>query len=155
MALTATHINYFFTCKRKLWLFSKKITCEHESELVKIGKVHHQDIEKESLQIDNVKIDSLREGKVFELKKKNTAPEAAKYQVLYYLLKLKEKGIFTTGTIKYKENNRLEEVELTQANEDLLNNAIRQAELICQEQVPEAKRNKYCRLCSYYELCFS
>src|SRR3989338_11401837 len=100
MALTATHINYFFTCKRKLWLFSKKITCEHESELVKIGKVHHQDIEKESLQIDNVKIDSLREGKVFELKKKNTAPEAAKYQVLYYLLKLKEKGILTKGIIK-------------------------------------------------------
>ena len=51
MNLTATHINYFFTCKRKLWLFSRKITCEHESDLVKIGKIHHEDYEKDKIEI--------------------------------------------------------------------------------------------------------
>ncbi len=91
MPLTATHINYLFTCKRKLWLFSRKITCEQESDFVKIGKIHHEDFEKENIEIDNIKIDKLRDGRVFELKKKNTAPEAAKYQVLYYLLKLRDK----------------------------------------------------------------
>ena len=35
MNLTATHINYFFTCKRRLWLFSRKITCEQGSEFLK------------------------------------------------------------------------------------------------------------------------
>lgn len=156
MNLTATHINYLFTCKRKLWLFSRKIQCEHESELVKIGKIHHEDIEKENVQIENIKIDKIRDGKVFELKKKNTAPEAAKFQVLYYLLKLKEKGIITTGIIKYKENNRLEEVELSPENEEALRNAVNETEMICSlEKPPAAKKIKYCRNCSYYELCFS
>ena len=85
MDTTATHINYFFTCKRKLWLFSRKIQMEHESDLVKIGKIHHEDFEKEAVQIENIKIDQLKDGKVFELKKKNTAPDAAKFHVLYYL----------------------------------------------------------------------
>src|SRR3989338_11398342 len=124
MSLTATHINYFFTCKRKLWLFSRNIKCEQESDFVKIGKIYHEDFEKESIEIDNIKIDKLKDGKVFEFKKKNTAPEAAKYQVLYYLLKLKEKGIITTGIIKYKENNRLERVELNNENEVMLLNSI-------------------------------
>ncbi len=156
MPLTATHLNYFFTCRRKLWLFSRKITCEHNSELVKIGKIFHQDFEKDSIEIDNIKIDKLKNGKVFELKKKNTAPEAAKFQVLFYLAKFKEKGILTTGIIKYKENNRIENVELTEENEILLKKSIEEVSKICSlETPPEAKRIKYCKNCSYYEMCFS
>jgi len=156
MNLTATHINYFFTCKRKLWLFSRNIKCEQESDLVKIGKVYHEDFEKDNIEIDNIKIDKLKDGKVFELKKKNTAPEAAKYQVLYYLLKLREKGIITTGIIKYKENHRIEEVNLTDENENTLLKSIEEAESICSMENPQvAKKIKYCKNCSYYELCFS
>src|SRR3989338_8394012 len=136
MSITATHINYFFTCKRKLWLFSKKITCEHESELVKIGKIQHEDFEKESIEFENIKIDRLINGKVFELKKRNTSPKGAKYQVLYYLLKLKEKGINTTGIIKYKENNRVEKVELTDENEAILKESIEEIKSILLEKKP-------------------
>src|SRR3989344_2896253 len=146
---TATHINYFFTCKRKLWLFSRKIQLEHESDLVKIGKIHHEDFEKDAVQIENIKIDQLKDGKVFELKKKNTAPDAAKFQVLYYLYTLKEKGISTTGLIKYKENNRVEEVELTPENEAILKSSIEDIKQICSLDMPqEAKRIKYCKNCS-------
>ena len=156
MNLTPTHINYFFTCKRKLWLFSRKITCEHTSEFVKIGKFYHEDTKKEEVEIDNFKIDKLKDGKVFELKKKNTAPEAAKFQVLFYLQKLKEKGIITSGIIKYKENNRIEEVVLNPQNEAALNDALETANLVVAQKVPpEAKKIKYCKNCSYYELCFS
>lgn len=156
MPLTATHINYFFTCKRKLWLFSRNIKCEQESDFVKIGKIYHEDFEKENIEIDNIKIDKLKDGKVFEFKKKNTAPEAAKYQVLYYLLKLKEKGIITTGIIKYKENNRIEEVSLTDGDEKTLLKSMKEIESICSlENPPVAKKIKYCKNCSYYELCFS
>lgn len=153
---TATHINYFFTCKRKLWLFSRKIACEQESDLVKIGKIYHEDFEKENIEIENIKIDRLKDGKVFEFKKRNTAQEAAKYQVLYYLYKLREKGISTTGIIKYKENNRIEEVELTNENEEILKKSIEEIKQICSLNNPrQAKKIKYCKNCSYYELCFS
>lgn len=156
MPLTATQLNYYFTCRRKLWLFSHNITCEQESELVKIGKIQHEDFKNEAIEIDNIKIDKLKDGKVYELKKKNTAPEAARFQVLFYLAKLKEKGIITSGLIKYKENNRVESVELTQDAEDALHQSLLQAAEICQlAQPPQQKKIKYCKNCSYYDLCFS
>ncbi|MBN2422379.1 CRISPR-associated protein Cas4 [Candidatus Woesearchaeota archaeon] len=153
---TATHINYYFTCKRKLWLFSHNIKCEHESDFVKIGKIYHEDYDKEKIEIDNIKIDALRDGKVFELKKKNTAPKAAEFQVLYYLYVLKNHGTNTTGIIKYKENNRLQEVMLSEELEKELLEVLKNIELLCREdKPPEAKRIRYCKNCSYYELCFS
>lgn len=156
MTLTATHLNYYFTCKRKLWLFAHQLNCERESELVKIGKIYHDDIKEEPIEIDNIKIDKFKDGKVFELKKKNSAPEAAKFQVLFYLSKLREKGINTGGVIKYKENNRLESVELTIENEAALAKSLQEAETICQLlQPPPIKKSKYCRKCSYFDLCFS
>ena len=104
----------------------------------------------------SINIDKLKDGKVFELKKKNTSPEAAKYQVLYYLLKLREKGMNTTGIIKYKENNRIEEVSLTQEEETTLLKSIEEIKQICSLDNPHpVKKIKYCRNCSYYELCFS
>jgi len=101
-------------------------------------------------------MDKLKNGKLFELKKRNTAPEAAKYQVLYYLLKLREKGINTTGIIKYKENNRIEEIVLTPEDEKTLKVSIREIEQICSLNMPpSAKKVRYCKNCSYYRLCFS
>ena len=156
MNLTATHLSYYATCKRKLWLFSHQITCEHESELVRIGKIHHEEMEKNSIEIDNIRIDMMKDGKVFELKKKNTAPEAARLQVLFYLWKLKQKEVITSGMIKYKENNRIEDVELTPETEKHLLDAMENTEdIMGAKKPPEAERIKYCRKCSYNELCFS
>lgn len=124
--------------------------------MVKIGKIYHEDFEKDNIEIENIKIDKLKDGKVFEFKKKNTSPEGAKYQVLYYILKLREKGINTTGLIKYKENNRIETVELTLESENILKKSIGEIKEICSiENLPPAKKIKYCKNCSYYELCFS
>lgn len=39
MNVTATHINYYHICHRKLWLFSNSITLEHTSDLVAEGKL--------------------------------------------------------------------------------------------------------------------
>lgn len=156
MPLTATHLNYLVTCQRKLWLFAHQVTCEQNSELVKIGKIYHEDLKDQGIEIDNFKIDKFRDGKVFELKKKNSAPEAAKLQVLFYLSKLKEKGIHTSGIIKYKENNRLEAVELTTETEQLLQQSISEAETIINQEHPQAvKKIKYCKKCSYNELCYA
>ncbi|MBD3204198.1 Dna2/Cas4 domain-containing protein [Candidatus Woesearchaeota archaeon] len=156
MTPSATHLNYYFTCRRKLWLFNKNINCEHDSDLVKVGKFYHKKYEKDSIELDNIKIDKLRKGKVFELKKKKTAPEAAEFQVLYYLYVLKNHGIMTSGIIKYKENNRLQKVELTQDNEKKLRKVIKKIKKLClQEKPPFVKKNRFCKRCSYYDLCFS
>ena len=36
-------INYYYVCKRKLWLFSKGITMEQNSSRVLSGKIVHED----------------------------------------------------------------------------------------------------------------
>jgi len=42
MNITATHINYYHICHRKLWLFSNGINMEHTSEIVADGKLLHE-----------------------------------------------------------------------------------------------------------------
>ena len=42
MIVTGTHFNYYQLCHRKLWLFSKGINMEQESDLVYEGKLVHE-----------------------------------------------------------------------------------------------------------------
>ena len=107
MNITGTLINYFAICKRKMWLSAHKITCEQDSDLVKIGKIYHRESDKETIEIDNVKMDGLRDGKVFELKKSKKGSEGARMQVLYYLHVLKKHGIETSGSHKIQREQPL------------------------------------------------
>jgi len=151
--LTGTHINYYFTCRRKLWLFSRSITCEWDSDIVKVGKFYHEDLE--GVSIDNIKIDMIKKGKVWELKKTSRNKIASRYQVLYYLLVLKGKGITTSGIIRYEENNSIEEIILTPEAEEELYKIIGKINQILElENPPLPKRKKICKKCSYYQLCF-
>ena len=156
MNITGTTLNYFKLCKRKMWLSVHKLNCEQDSDLVKIGKIYHEEQEKDSIEIDNVKLDGLKDGKVFELKKSKKGSEGARLQVLYYIHVLKEHGIETSGVIKYKENNRVESIELNKESEKELFEAISEIHAILNEKKPpKAKRIKYCKMCSYNDFCFS
>lgn len=42
MNITATHINYYFVCHRKLWLFGNGINMEYTSDTVYDGKLLHE-----------------------------------------------------------------------------------------------------------------
>ena len=92
--LTGTQINYYFHCKRQLWLFSHQITCEQESDVVYLGKVIHEtsyDREKKEIEIDRLKLDFLdiRSGIIHEVKKSESFSHAHQWQVLFYLYYLK------------------------------------------------------------------
>jgi len=149
---TGTHINYYFTCKRKLWFFHHSIQCEQESDIVKIGKIYHEDLDE--IVIDNIKIDMIKRGKIWELKKSIKNRKASVYQVLYYLYVLKQKGIETSGIIKYKENNRKEEVILTEEKEREMLKILGDINRIVNGEIPRRINKKICKKCSYYELCY-
>ena len=58
--VTGSEINYYMICKRKLWLFSHNIELEPESDLVKLGRLLHENRYKRKLkevQIDRIKVD--------------------------------------------------------------------------------------------------
>lgn len=74
---TGSQINYYFVCKRKLWLFSHNIELESDSDLVKLGKLLHENKYKRRLkevQIDRIKIDFI-ESK--DLKQRDQNPSHA------------------------------------------------------------------------------
>lgn len=64
---TGSQINYYFICKRKLWFFSHNIELEPESDLVKLGRLLHENSYKRKMkevQIDRIKVDFLENKRV-------------------------------------------------------------------------------------------
>lgn len=63
MVTTATHINYYHICHRKLWLFANGINMEHTLDTVTEGKLIGENtytdraVKYTELQLDGVKID--------------------------------------------------------------------------------------------------
>ncbi len=101
MQLTATHINYYHICHRKLWLFANGINMEHTSEIVAEGKLigettYPQRPEKYTeVEVGGSKIDfyDAKNKIIHEIKKSNKAEEAHEWQVKYYIWLLQQNGV--------------------------------------------------------------
>lgn len=159
--ITGTKINYYFVCKRKLWLFNRDISMEHTSENVGLGKLIHEQSygrEKKELSIDEtIKIDFAGKDKVVhEVKKGKSMDEAHKFQMYYYLYYLKKKGVEgLEGCIHYPKLRKKEKVYLDEEKEGELKRVLGKMQgLIGKEEPPEVIDKRICKKCSYYELCY-
>ncbi len=170
MKITGVHINYYFVCKRELWLFSHGINMEHTSDMVYTGKIVDDNAyqrEEKHLDIDGViNIDWIdtKRGIIHEVKKSDAVEKAHEMQVLYYLYIFKQKGMKVAsssedkglkGEIDYPLLKQRTEVILTLQNEIELENALNEIyEIISDNILPPKKDKKFCKKCSYYELCW-
>lgn len=164
MQLTATHINYYFICHRKLWLFANGINMEHTSDAVAEGKLigetsYPQRPEKYTeIEIGGSKIDfyDARNKVIHEIKKSDKAEEAHEWQVKYYIWLLKQNGIEgVTGILEYPKMRETSKVVLTQTDIAYLQSTVQQIEkIVWQEQCPPRINSKICRQCSYYDFCY-
>ena len=97
MRVNGTLINYYFHCKRQCYLHGNRLNLEDNSEIVKIGKALHEEKAAKSsnseIMIDNICLDRLTSEYLTEIKKSDADEEACKWQLLYYLFVLKQKGI--------------------------------------------------------------
>lgn len=163
MKLTGTIVNYYFHCKRQCWLFSNRINLEDNSEDVRIGKVLHElraEGQKDSeITIENIKVDKITNDYLVELKKSDADIEAAKWQTLFYLKVLKDKGIEKKGKIQFVEKNKQDYkiiyVELTPEIEEELKSIVQEIQRYCESDEPEPPlQNKKCKRCAYYDYCY-
>lgn len=163
MKLTGTIVNYYFHCKRQCWLFANKINLEDNSEEVRIGKVLHElkneKAKKKEVAIDSIKIDKLTDDYLVEVKKSDADLEAVKWQLLYYLQVLKDKGIDRKGKIEFIEKKKQEKkiiyVELTEEKENEINRTLAEIEMYIKgSAIEEPLYEKKCRKCAYYEYCY-
>lgn len=160
--MNGTLVNYYFHCKRQCWLYGNRINLEDNSEDVKIGKALHEIKAEEGkyteISIENIRIDKITKDYLVEIKKSDADYEAVKWQVLFYLKILKDKGIERKGKIEFIEKNKVEHniyyEELTSENENKLSEIIDHIENLIESAVPPTvKLERKCKKCAYYSYC--
>lgn len=161
LKLTGTQLNYYFVCKRKLWLFSHNIDLESDSDLVLMGKLLHEHSYKrkplKEVEIERIKIDFIEKSKeIHEVKRSRRIEDAHVYQLLYYLYFLKKSaGVVTKGVLNYPLLKKNVDVELTAEKESKLEEILADVNrIIGQEKPPEAEWKSYCKHCAYREMCW-
>lgn len=160
--INGTLLSYYFICKTKLWLHANRLNLEDNSEDVRIGRILHEINEDKSqkaeISISNVKIDKITKDYLIEIKKSDSDPEAVKWQVLLYLHKLKEHGIYRKGKIEFiekKKDKKVIFVELDENNEKELLQILEEIKILIRQNFPQkVVFDKKCKKCAYYEYCF-
>lgn len=164
MTITATHINYYHLCHRKLWLFSKEIRMEHTSSIVSEGRLigettyDRRPESYEQIELDGIKIDyyDRKNQTVHETKKSDKVDHAHIAQVKYYLFKMEQKGIpVQRAVIEYPTLRKKEEIALTDADrQDIPEWERKIIEILENEKCPPLIKKTICKSCSYYEFCY-
>ena len=162
MKVNGTLMNYYFHCKRQCYLFGNRLNMEDNSEEVKIGKaIHEEKAEKPGTEIaiDNIRLDKLTKDYLTEVKKSDSDTEAAKWQLLFYLQVLKNKGITRKGKLEFLEKNKTANkvvyLELDELAEEQLNRYIKEIEALLEnDTIPPVINKPSCKKCAYYEYCY-
>ncbi len=165
MSITGTHFNYYFTCKRELWLFANSINMEHTSDLVYEGKLIHettypQRAEKYSeIELEGIKIDfyDAKNKVVHEIKKSDSHEEAHEWQVKYYIYVLERNGVEgVTGLLEYPKMRETNKVVLNKVDREQIQEFEKDIErIITSETCPERLPKSKCKNCSYFDFCWS
>lgn len=162
MKVNGTLMNYYFHCKRQCYLFGNRMNLEDNSEAVKIGKAIHEERAEQcntEIAIENIRLDKLTAEYLTEVKKSDADIEASKWQLIFYLKVLKDKGIGRKGKLEFVEKNKQNKktivLELTEEVEEKLQQYIYEIEeLLMQEEVPLVLDKPKCKKCAYYEYCY-
>ena len=162
MRVNGTLINYYFHCKRQCYLHGNRLNLEDNSEQVKIGKALHEERDKKEnteIALENIRLDKLSSEYLTEVKKSDADVEAAKWQLLFYLKILKEKGVIRKGKLEFIEKGKTDKkilyYELTDELEKELESYVSSIEILLEsDDIPEVLHKPQCKKCAYYEYCY-
>ena len=156
-------VNSFIVCKRQAWMGYHAIEGDKNNDYLRQGTyIHERSYERQQKgeTFGKSSFDTLqtKEGKLIvgEVKKSSACLESARLQLAYYLYLLKEDGLEAIGQLKFPEERRVEEVELTPERIEKIEELIKEIqELVTQELPPKASWKNYCETCSYSESCWA
>lgn len=162
MKINGTLVNYYIHCPRQCYLHAHRINLENNSESVKVGKALHQtkykNDENAEIAIDNIRLDKLTKEYLTETKKSDADIDASQWQLIFYLYKLKQKGLIRKGKLEFIEKNKEKNTVIIELDDNLereLLHIITEIEnLINEGKVPEVIAKKHCKKCAYYEYCY-
>lgn len=160
--ITGVMMNYFHVCHTELWYFAHDVHMEHNSDLVHLGRLTHEehyarDTSKEEFVLEGIKLDRVTtDGYIHEVKKSDRAETAHVWQLKYYLWVLKQNGFGELkGVLEFPTQRKRVEVSLTEKDEmEIIAKSDAIHEIVAMPQPPKAKKIPFCRNCSYRELCW-
>ena len=164
MNITGTHINYYFVCRSKLWLFANSIQMEHTSDTVYEGKLIHETTypqrsgKYEEIELGGIKIDfyDTKNKVIHEIKKSRKLHEAHIWQLKYYIYILGKLGVEgVSGILEYPKERKTEEVYLSTIDIERIKEIEAEVlQLIHSEKIPSVEKKTRCKNCSYHDFCF-
>lgn len=161
--ITGNIIQYFYICKRKIWLAVRQISGDQDNMHLEMGrfisdstyKRNKKEIRLENILIDISKLDN--ENVILgEVKKSSTTEKSARMQLCFYLYTLREYGIEAEGELLFPKEKKKEKVVLDDYHLSELDNAMEEIKSIAsRDYPPPAVKIKYCKGCAYMEFCWS
>jgi CRISPR-associated exonuclease Cas4 len=153
MHITGTLIKNYLHCKRQAYLYYNGLN--FESETTKIGDILHKEKQTKEYIFEKIKVDDIKDNVLIEYKKTSANLRGTFYQVLYYLYKLKEKGLNLKGLIKDITYNQDHEVLLTSENINKLDILLDEIKIKLESEMPKRlKLRKNCKGCSFKDYCW-
>ncbi|MEM2109107.1 MAG: CRISPR-associated protein Cas4 [Candidatus Odinarchaeota archaeon] len=158
--ITGTLVWYYFICKRELWLMAHEITPDEDFSSLEIGRAVHEIFYNrmfKEIQLEGVKIDLLKKNErvICEIKTTSKFIEAARFQLLYYLYRLKEYGAKFNGSILVPKERRRIRVFLDEKSEEKIVKILKEIRKILELDIPpQPVKIAYCRKCAYREFCW-
>jgi CRISPR-associated exonuclease Cas4 len=80
--------------------------------------------------------------------------DAHRWQLLYYLYYLHERGVDAIGVLNYPLLNKKETIEPKARDFEEMEKIIDGVKSIVSGDMPSPVKRKLCKKCSYYEFCF-
>ncbi len=134
---------------------------EKESELVKLGKILHEERYRKRLkeiQLDRIKLDFIENGnEIHEIKRSKKMENAHLFQLLYYIYYMKTNfDLILKGVLNYPLLRKKIQIELTIDKEKELQDILLDIKRIIEkDKPPEPIWKSYCKSCAYRDLCWS
>jgi CRISPR-associated exonuclease Cas4 len=160
VGITGLMVQYYHTCERELWFFSRGIDIDRDTVNIQRGTRVDEtsyDDRRHSYQIDGrIAIDLLDGGDVMEVKVSSTLEEPPRMQLLYYLWYLDRiHDIQRDGVLAYPTERKREQVELTEDTAEEVEATIRGiVRTVEADSPPELEKKPYCDACLYQDLCW-
>ena len=150
----------YLTCPREAWLEYHSIHSDQDHEHLALGRLVHETSyrrDRKEIFVDNLmKIDLMRGELVAEVKRTSRHIRAARLQLAYYLYYLKyEKGLEFEGILLFPRERKTEKISLTPELEREVEAILEEmTPVLLAEEPPPARKNRYCKSCSFNELCW-
>ena len=158
--LNGTIFYAYQICPREAWFYYHRLNPPQENDLLVLGRLVHessyQRARKEIFVDRLLKIDLFRDEMLAEVKKSSRHKEAARLQLAFYLYYLKyEKGLNMNGILLFPKERKTEKLELTPELEQRVETILLEMQsVLLSETPPPLKKSRYCRTCSFQEVCW-